>query len=103
MEWDDDVTPLETPAWLLMSKQAPYFADLAENLSKQLWKLGHRAARAVSAEGILLAASLREWVSSPPTDQEREELMNAMISFNCRALSLLEGSRTDDPKPKKQP
>jgi hypothetical protein len=92
-DFDDDVTPLETPAWRRMSLQAPYFAELAEKLSVDLHALNHRVGRMMSLEALNLARDFREWVHTPPTDDERRKLIDDMCQFNSLAISLLQGSR----------
>lgn len=92
-EVDENVTPLETPAWRRMSLQAPYFADLAEKLSVELHNLGHRTGRLMSIEALNLARDFREWTHTPPTDEERKKLIDDICRFNLLAQNLLQGSR----------
>lgn len=93
--YEDQLTPVETPAWRKMSLQAPYFADLADQLAIKLYALGHQMGKMLCIEAKLLAEGFREWVTAPPTDNERRELINAMCSFNMRAQDLLSGSRNN--------
>lgn len=92
-EFDDDITPLATPAWRQMSLQAPLFAELAEKLSVQLYGLGHRIGRMMSGEALNFARDFREWTHTPPTDDERKKLIDDMCHFHNLAQTLLKGNR----------
>lgn len=80
------------------------FDELADQLSGKLEALsengadgdGERAAaaRALAKEGRELATRFRSWSDAPPTAAERTETIDAITSFNRRAMDML-GSAHD--------
>lgn len=94
-EPDDDSTrtPMEPAMSRRHSVNSPGFAALVEDHVLRLDRLRHEAARIKAREGRALAATLRSWATSAPTDEERRRTIQAVVDFNREALDLLAGSR----------
>jgi hypothetical protein len=49
----------------------PGFARFADNLAAELERLGNEGGNLLAAEGRRLAAKIRRWDMSPPSEEER--------------------------------
>lgn len=92
-EPDSSRTPVEPAMARRDSVNSPGFAALVDDHVVRLERLRHEAARIKAREGRQLAATLRSWATSAPTDEERRRTIQAVVDFNREALDLLAGSR----------
>jgi hypothetical protein len=73
----------------------PGFARYADNLATELERLGNEAAKLLATEGRRLAAKIRRWDTSPPSDEERTAVLEGpggLADFERQARRLLHES-----------